>query len=63
MTALHYAVLQGSTRAVKALLADEGIDTEVKDGQGRTALELANELNYKELADLISPPVVEEHAG
>ena len=56
LTALHYAVLQGSTRAVKALLAHKDIDVEVKDGQGRTALALATELNYKVLADLISPP-------
>ena len=60
LTALHHAVLQRNESAVQALLAHKDIDIEVKDGQGRTPLELATELKYKELADLISPPVVEE---
>ena len=60
LTALHQAVLQKDPNAVKVLLAHKDIDVEVKDGQGRTALALANALNYKALADLISPPVVEE---
>ena len=62
MTALHYAVLQRSESAVKALLAHKDIDTEVKDKNGVTPVQLATELKYKELADLISPPppVVEE---
>ena len=54
LTALHYAVLQGSTRAVKALLAHEDIDVEVKDGQGRTPLELASELEYKEIVQSLA---------
>ena len=54
LTALHYAVLQGSTRAVKALLAHEGIDVEVKDGQGRTPLQLASELEYKEIVQSLA---------
>ena len=61
LTALHQAVLQRFRGAVKALLAHKDIDVEVKDGQGRTPLALANELNYKELADLISPlPPIKE---
>ena len=56
LTALHHAVLERFGVGVKALLAHKDIDVEVKDGQGRTPLALANELNYKELADLISPP-------
>ena len=56
MTALHYAVLQRSESAVKALLAHKDIDTEVKDKNGVTPVQLATELKYKELADLISPP-------
>ena len=38
MTALHRAVLQRNQHAVKALLGDEGIDTEVKDGRGSNAV-------------------------
>ena len=60
LTALHYAVMQRDQQAVRALLAHKDIDVEVKDGQGRTPLALANELNYTELANLISPPVEEE---
>ena len=62
MTALHYAVLQRNQHAVKALLAHKDIDTAVKDKNGVTPSQLATELKYKELADLISPPppVVEE---
>ena len=64
LTPLHHAVLQRFRGAVKALLAHKDIDVEVKDGQGRTALALANALNYKVLADLISPPVeVEKEEG
>ena len=63
LMALHRAVLERYGVGVKALLAHKDIDVEVKDGQGRTPLALANELNYKELADLISPPVeVEKEA-
>ena len=57
MTLLHYAVLQRSTYGVKALLAHEDIDVEVKDNDGLTSLELANALEYEEIAALISPPI------
>ena len=64
LTPLHHAVLQRFRGAAKALLVHKDIDVEVKDGQGRTALALATELNYKVLADLISPPVeVEKEEG
>ena len=56
MTALHYAVLQRNASAVKALLAHKDIDTAVKDKNGVTPSQLATELKYKELANLISPP-------
>ena len=57
MTALHYAVKGRFPQAVEWLLGREDIDVEVKDKDGMTALALANQLGYKELADLISPPV------
>ena len=57
LTALHYAVQQRDESAVKALLAHEEIDVAVKDKDGLTPLDLANQLNYQELADLISPPI------
>ena len=60
LTPLHYAVLQRSASGVKALLAHKDIDVEVKDKNGVTALQLANQLKYKELADLISPPIEAE---
>ena len=63
LTALHHAVLQKDPNAVKVLLGHKDIDIEVKDKDGVTPLQLANTLNYKELADLISPPVeVEKEA-
>ena len=58
-TALHYAVKGRFTAAVEWLLGREDIDIEVEDKDGLTALALANQLGYKELADLISPPPVE----
>ena len=60
LTALHYAVKGRFPQAVEWLLGREDIDVEVKDKDGMTALALANELNYKEIANLISPPVEEE---
>ena len=56
LTALHRAVLERYGVGVKALLAHKDIDVEVKDKNGVTPLQLANALNYKELANLISPP-------
>ena len=60
LTALHRAVLERYGVGVKALLAHKDIDVEVKDKNGVTPLQLANALNYKELANLISPPPVKE---
>ena len=56
LTALHRAVLERFGVGVKALLAHKDIDVEVKDKNGVTPLQLATELNYKEIANLISPP-------
>ena len=56
LMALHRAVLERYGVGVKALLAHKDIDVEVKDKNGVTPLQLANALNYKELANLISPP-------
>ena len=57
LTALHHAVMQRNRVGVEKLLAHKGIDVEVKDKDGLTPLALANQLNYQELADLISPPI------
>ena len=54
LTALHYAIKGSLIYAVKALLAHDGIDVEVKDKDSVTPLQLANQLGYTELADLIS---------
>ena len=56
LMALHRAVLERYGVGVKALLAHKDIDVEVKDKNGVTPLQLANALNYKEIANLISPP-------
>ena len=56
LTPLHHAVMQRFGYAVERLLAHKDIDIEVEDEKGRTALALANELEYEELANLISPP-------
>ena len=57
MTPLHHAVKQRNRVAVEKLLAHKDIDVAVKDKDGLTPLDLANQLNYQELADLISPPI------
>ena len=62
LTPLHRAVLERYGVGVKALLTHEDIDTEVKDKDGVTPLQLANALNYKELANLISPPPLVKEA-
>ena len=56
-TALHHAVMVRFPEVVEWLLGREDIDVEVEDKDGLTALGLANQLGYKELADLISPPI------
>ena len=60
MPLLHYAVLQRSGSGLKALLAHEGINVEVKNKDGLTPLDLAHQLEYQEIADLISPPIEPE---
>ena len=46
--------MQRDPDTVKALLGHVGIDVEVKDGQGRTALDLANALEYKEIVQSLA---------
>ena len=42
-SALHHAVDMGAARTLARLLAEEGVDREAKDKQGRTALDFARE--------------------
>ena len=60
LTPLHHAVKQRNRVGVEKLLAHDNIDIEVKDKDGLTPLDLANQLEYQELADLISPPIEPE---
>ena len=55
LTALHHAVLNGYTHIVNALLARDGIDTDIKDRNGKTPLQVARELGFAELVQLLSP--------
>ena len=62
MSALHYAAQSGHTTAVERLLL-AGIDTDLIDVRGQTALELATENGYEDCATLIRVPeeVIEVH--
>ncbi len=55
MTALHYAVLNGYSHIVSALLARDGIDSDIKDKNGKTPLQVARELGFDALVQLLSP--------
>ena len=55
LTALHHAVLNRYTHIVNALLARDGIDTDIKDKSGKTPLQVARELGFDELVQLLSP--------
>ena len=54
LTALHHAILQRDQYTVEVLLGHKDIDTEVKDSQGRTPLQLASELEYKEIVQSLA---------
>ena len=55
LTALHHAVLNGYTHIVRALLARHGINIDIKDKNGKTPLQVARELGFDELVQLLSP--------
>ena len=55
LTALHHAVLNRYTHIVRALLARDGIDTDIKDKNGKTPLQVARELGFDELVQLLAP--------
>jgi beta-lactamase regulating signal transducer with metallopeptidase domain len=50
--ALHHAVTDGDIERVKSLIA-QGVDINAKDKEGRTALTLAKEKDYKEIIELL----------
>lgn len=53
MTALHVAVYNDFEEAVLLLLSEEDIDVSIADHNGITALELAEKLQYRRIADAI----------
>ena len=46
------AVLYGKPKALQALL-DGGANKNIKDGQGRTALEIAQKYNHSEIVEIL----------
>ncbi|KAH6672783.1 ankyrin repeat-containing domain protein [Plectosphaerella plurivora] len=51
---LHLAIAKGQTEIVRALLQDLKADPTVKDGEGRTALQRAQEQGNREILDLLA---------
>ncbi len=60
LTALHHAVMNGYAHIVSELLARDGIDTDIKDKNGKTPLQVARELGFDALVQLLSPEPEEE---
>ena len=52
-TPLHVAALNGQTEIVKLLLEQPGLDTTIKNNEGKTAFDLAQEKNLTEIAILL----------
>jgi palmitoyltransferase len=52
VTALHLASMQGNTRIVRKLLI-KGIDRQIKDFSGKSALDYAREGNFKTIETMI----------
>ena len=53
-TPLHVAALNGYTEIVRLLLAQPGIDKTLKNNDGKTALDLAQEKGLTEIAELLN---------
>ena len=52
-TPLHVAALNGQTEIVKLLLEQPGLDTTLKNNEGKTARDLAQEKNFTEIVNLL----------
>ena len=52
-TPLHVAALNGQTEIVKLLLEQPGLDTTLKNNDGKTARDLAQEKNFTEIVNLL----------
>ena len=52
-TPLHVAALNGQTEIVKLLLEQPGLDTTLKNNEGKTAADLAQEKNFTEIITLL----------
>lgn len=52
MTPLHLAALGGSVRITKKLLL-KGVDKNVKDDSGKTALDIAKENEFKTITEML----------
>jgi len=61
MTALHWAAFSGHEKVVDILIAQQGIDTTIKDTFYRTPMLCAAESHHKRLADRLSPTRFAKH--
>jgi len=52
-TALHLAIERNELEVVKFLLR-QGAETSIKNGEGKTPLDLAEELNHTEIIDVLN---------
>jgi hypothetical protein len=52
-TALHWCIEMGSSQSLQILLQDGRINKETKDKKGRTAHQLAVEMEAEELASML----------
>ena len=52
-TPLHVAALNGQTEIVRLLLAQPGIDKTIKNNDGKTAFDLAQEKGFAEIVELL----------
>ena len=52
-TVLHHAAAAGQTDLVESLLEDYAANRNAKDAEGKTALDLANDAGYGDIAQLL----------